>query len=71
MKNILTLFFVIFFVGCGYSPEDEGIESGMDLTDPTIAEVTAIVSPIPMSVLIPVVETISGLTDAAPTAEER
>ena len=46
MKNLLTLFFVIFFVGCGYSPEDEGIESGMDLTDPTIAEVTAIVSPI-------------------------
>ena len=46
MKNILTLFLVIFFVGCGYSPEDEVIESGMDLTVPAIAEVTAIVSPI-------------------------
>ena len=46
MEKILKLFFVIFFVGCGYSPEDEGIEGGMDLTEPTIAEVTSIVSPI-------------------------
>ena len=46
MKNILTLFFVIFIVGCGYSPQDQGIEEGMDLIEPTISEVTAIVSPI-------------------------
>ena len=46
MKTILKLLFLIFFAGCGYSPHDEVIEGGMDLTEPTIAEVTAIVSPI-------------------------
>ena len=63
MKKKFKLFFVLViiskvFAGCGYSPHDEVIEGGMDLTEPTIAEVTAIVSPVCIPVFIPTEEVI-------------